>query len=337
MFDLRRRQIIALLSGVGVTWSFAAQAQLGERKRRIGILWQFAADDPATGRAGRGLSAFRQALEQLGWSEGRNVDIDYRFAGGSSDRYLPLAQELIASRPDVILATGTPITATLQRETRTIPIVFTSVSDPIGAGFVASLAQPRSNITGVLLYEAGIIGKWLAMLKEIEPRVTRAALVGNPKTTPFHYFQRAAEPAASSLAIELVPATIENSEADIERVIESFAATASGGLVVLPDTTTAIRRDLIIALAARNRLPAVYPERQFVDSGGLLAYSIQDMPGLYRQAATYVDRILRGAKPADLPVQAPTKYETVVNLKTAKALGIEIPPSLLVRADEVIE
>ena len=323
-----------MLSGVGVTWSFAVRAQLGERKRRIGILWQYAADDPV---AGRGLSAFRQALEQLGWSEDRNVDIDYRFAGGSSGRYLPLAQELIASRPDVILATGTPITATLQRETRAIPIVFTSVSDPIGAGFVASLARPGGNITGVLYFEAGIIGKWLAMLKEIAPRVTRAALVGNPKTTPFHYFQRSAEPAVSSLAIELVPATIENSETDIERVIESFAATANGGLVVLPDTTTSIRRDLIVALAARNKLPAVYPERLFVVSGGLLAYSVHDVLAFYRQAATYVDSILRGAKPADLPVQAPTKYETVVNLKTAKSLGIEVPPSLLVRADEVIE
>jgi putative ABC transport system substrate-binding protein len=238
----------------------------------------------------------------------------------------------------VILATGTPITATLQRETRAIPIVFLSVSDPIGAGFVASLARPGGNITGVLLYEAGIIGKWLAMLKEIVPRVTRAALVGNPKTTPFHYFQRAAEAAASSLAIELVPATIENSEANIERVIESFAATANGGLVVLPDTTTSIRSDLIAALAARNHLPAVYPERRFVYSGGLLAYTIYDgARDPVRKAATYVDRILRGTKPADLPVQAPTKYETILNLKTAKSLGIEVPPSLLVRADEVIE
>jgi putative ABC transport system substrate-binding protein len=333
MFDLRRRQMIAFLSGVAVTWSFVVHAQLRERKRRIGVLWQYAADDPQTGA---GLSAFRQALEQLGWSEDRNVDIDYRFAGGSSDRYLPLAQELIASRPDVIWATGTPITAALQRETRAIPIIFTSVSDPIGAGFVASLARPEGNITGVLLFEAGIIGKWLAMLKEIAPSVTRAALVGNPKTTPFHYFQHTAEASASSLAIDIVPATIENSEADIERVIESFAATANGGLVVLPDTTTVIRRDLIIALAARNHLPAVYNSPLFVASGGLLAYSISAID-LNRQAATYVDRILRGAKPADLPVQAPTKYQTVLNLKTAKSLGIEVPLSLLAAADEVIE
>jgi putative ABC transport system substrate-binding protein len=309
-----RRAFIAVLGGAAAVWPLAASAQVGERKRRIGVLWEYAADDPATGQL---LSAFRQTLEQLGWSEDRNVDIDYRFAGGRSDRYLPLAQELIASRPDVIVATGTPITATLQRETRALPIVFTAVSDPIGAGFVASLARPGGNITSMLHYEAGIVGKWLAMLKEIAPRVTRAALVGNPKTSPFHYFQRAAEAPASSLAIELVPATIENSEADIERVIGSFAATANGGLVVLPDTTTVIRRDLIIALAAWNHLPAIYHARRFVDSGGLLAYSIHGLDAL-RQAATHVERILRGAKPADLPVQAPTKYETVLNLKTAK-------------------
>jgi putative ABC transport system substrate-binding protein len=332
MFNLRRRKVIALL-GLWVTWPFAAHAQHSERKRRIGVLSQYAADDPVKEP---GLTAFRRALEQLGWSEGRNVVIDYRFAGGISDRYLPLAKELIALQPDVIVATGTPITATLHRETRAIPIVFTSVSDPIGAGFVANLARPGGNVTGVVLYEASIMGKWIGMLKEIAPGVTRAALVGNPKTTPFHYFQRAAEATASSLAVEIVPAAIENSEADIERVIESFAATANGGLVVLPDTTTVIRRDHIIALAARNHLPAVYPQRVFVDSGGLVAYTIHALDP-FRQAATYVDRILRGAKPADLPVQLPTKYETVLNLRAAKSLGIEVPPSLLVRADEVIE
>jgi putative ABC transport system substrate-binding protein len=334
MFEIRRREFITFLASAAAAWSFAVHAQHGERKRRIGVLSQYAADDSATKPA---FTVFRQALEQLGWSEDRNVVIDVRFTGGISDRYPALAQELIALQPDVIIASGTQITAALQRETRAIPIVFTGVSDPIGAGFVASWARPGDNITGVLYYEPGIMGKWLGMLKEIAPRVTRAALVGNPKTTPFHYFQRAAEAVASSLAIELVPATIENSEADIERVIESCAATANGGLVVLPDTTTSIRRDLIIALAARNHLPAVYPERRFVDSGGLLAYSIHDVFDPVRLAATYVDRILRGAKPADLPVQAPTKYETILNLKTAKLLGIEVPPSLLVGADEVIE
>jgi putative tryptophan/tyrosine transport system substrate-binding protein len=242
----------------------------------------------------------------------------------------------MALQPDVIVAVTTPVVATLQRETRAIPIVFTSVSDPIGAGFVASLARPGGNLTCVLLFEAGIMGKWLEMLKEIAPRLTRAALIGNPKTTPFDYFQRAAEATAPSLAIELVPTAIENAEEDIGRAIESFAATANGGLVVLPDTTTLVRRDLVVALAARNRLPAVYPLRVFVESGGLMSYSIYVVDA-YRLAATYVDRILRGTQPADLPVQAPTRYETVLNLKTAKSLGLEVPPSLLVRADEVIE
>jgi putative ABC transport system substrate-binding protein len=329
---MKRREFVTLL-GVAAVWPLAVHAQRGERKRRIGVLMPYAADDPEIKSR---LTAFRQALEQLGWAEGSNVHIDYRFATGGSDRYLPLAQELTALRPDVIVAVTTPVVATLQRETRALPIVFTSVSDPIGAGFVASLARPGGNLTGVLLYEAGIMGKWLAMLKEIAPRLTRAALLGNPKTTPFDYFQRAAEATAPALGIELVPTAIENAEADIERVIESFAATANGGLVVLPDTTTLVRRDLVLAVVARNRLPAVYPLRVFVDSGGLMAYSTYVVDA-YRLAATYVDRILRGAKPADLPVQAPTRYQTVLNLKTAKSLGIEVPPSLLVRADEVIE
>jgi putative ABC transport system substrate-binding protein len=330
---MRRREIISLIGGAAVAWPLAARAQQGERMRRVGVLLPYAVDDPEIGSR---LTTFRQALEKLGWSEGRNVQIDYRFAAGSSDRYRPLARELIALAPDLILAVTTPVTATLQRETTTIPIAFTSVSDPIGSGFVASLARPGGNLTGVLLFESSIMGKWLAMLKEIAPHVTRAALVGNPKTTPFHYFQRAAEASAPSLAIELVPAPIENAEADIERVIESFASSTYGGLVVLPDTTTLIRRDLVIALAARNHLPAVYPFRTFVDSGGLMAYTVS-LVETYRLAAMYVDRILRGAKPADLPVEAPTKYDTVVNLKAAKSLGIEVPPSLLIRADEVIE
>jgi putative ABC transport system substrate-binding protein len=328
-----RRELLAALSGAAVAWPLATRAQQGERVRRIGVLMPYAAGDLEIKSR---LTAFRQALERLGWSEDRNVQIDYRFASGSSDRYLPLAKELLALQPDLIVAVTTPVAATLQRETRAIPIVFTSVSDPIGGGFVASLARPGGNLTGVLLYEAGIVGKWLAMLKEIAPRLTRAALIGNPRTTPFNYFQRAAEDAAPSLAIELAPTAVENSEADIKRSIESFAAAPNGGLVVLPDTTTVVRRDLIIALAAQNRLPAVYPFRLFVDGGGLMAYSTYVVDG-YRLAATYVDRILRGAKPADLPVEAPTKYETVLNLKTAKALGLDVPPTLLVRADEVIE
>jgi putative ABC transport system substrate-binding protein len=329
---MRRREFITLIGGAAA-WPPVASAQQGERMRRIGVLMPYAASDPEIESR---LTTFRQALERLGWSEDRNVHIDYRFAAGSSDRYLPLARELMALQPDAIVAVTTPVVATLLRETRAIPIVFTSVSDPIGAGFVASLARPGGNLTGVLLFEAGIMGKWLAMLKEIAPRLTRAALIGNPQTTPFDYFQRAAEATAPSLAIELVPTAIENAEEDIGRAIESFAATANGGLVVLPDTTALVRRDLVVALAARNRLPAVYPLRVFVEAGGLMSYSIYVVDA-YRLAATYVDRILRGAQPANLPVQAPTRYETVLNLKTAKSLGLEVPPSLLVRADEVIE
>jgi putative tryptophan/tyrosine transport system substrate-binding protein len=233
---VRRRDFITLLGGAAA-WPVAARAQ--QPMRRVGVLIPYAADDPEIRLR---LAAFHQTLEQLGWSTARNVHVDHRFAADSSDRYLPLAQELIGLRPDVIVAVTTPVAATLQRETRAIPIVFTSVSDPIGAGFVASLARPGGNLTGALLYEASIMGKWLAMLKEI------AALVGNPKTTPFQYFQHAAEATAPSLAVELVSTPIENAEAGIERVIESFAATANGGLVVLPDTTTLVRRDLVSRL-----------------------------------------------------------------------------------------
>ena len=331
---MRRRDFFTLVgSGAAAAWPLMARAQQSDRMRRIGVLMPYAQNDPEIESR---LTTFRKALEQLGWLEDRNIQIDCRFASGSSSQFLPLARELLALQPDVIVAVTTPVAATLQRETRAIPIVFTSVSDPIGAGFVASLARPSGNLTGVLLYESGIMSKWLAMLKEIAPTLTRAALIGNPKTTPFSYFLGAAKAAAARLAIELVPITIENSEANITRAIESFAATPNGGLVVLPDTTTVLRRELIVALVAQNRLPAVYPFRLFVDAGGLIAYSAYVLDG-YRLAATYVDRILRGAAPADLPVEAPTKYELVINLKTAKAFGLTIPQALLATADEVIE
>ncbi len=281
------------------------------------------------------LAGFRQGIEKLGWSDGRNVRIDIRYAAGRVDQYQMLANELVALQPDVILAQGPPITAALLRESRAIPIVFVSVSDPIGPGFVASLARPGGKITGMLQYEAGITGKWLAMLKEIAPGLARVTLVGNPKTTAYDYFQLAAEAAAQSLAIELVPSRVDTA-ADIERAIVAFARVPNGGLLLPPDITVSSNRDLIIALAAHHRLPAVYPFRFYVAAGGLMSYGT-DQVEILRQAASYVDRILRGANPADLPVQAPTKYETTLNLKTAKALGIEVPPSLLVRADEVIE
>jgi len=330
---VRRRHFIRLL-GSAAAWPLAARAQgNGATLRRIGLFTSVAAEDPVTQIR---LAAFRHELERLGWAEGRNTAIDQRFGAGRSDLYPSVAKELVALKPDVILAHSTLIATALQRETQSIPIVFVEVSDPIGAGLVASLARPGGNLTGVLLYEAGIIGKWLALLKEIAPSLSRVALIGNPKTTPFDYWRRGAEAAAPSLGIALRPAPIENAAAAIERVIESFASEPNGGLVVLPDPTTGGHRDLLVALAARLRLPAVYPFRAFVAAGGLMTYGT-DQADIYRLAATYVDRILRGAKPADLPVQAPTRYETVVNAKTAKALGIDVPPTLLVRADEVIE
>jgi putative ABC transport system substrate-binding protein len=328
---MKRRKVITLLCGAAA-WPLAARAQQLQRTRRIGVLSPFDEDDA---ESKTWLAAFQQGCEKLGWSEGRNVRIDYRFTAGSVDRSEPLAKELLALRPDVVLTVSTEIAAVLQQESRTIPIVFVGVSDPIGSGFVASLARPGGNLTGLLNYEAGITGKWLAMLREIAPRLTRVALVANPKTTPYDYWRRAAEAAVPSLAIELVPTPVET-PADIERAIMLFAGAPNGGLFLPPDATTILRRDLVIALAAQHRLPAVYSARHFAVAGGLMSYG-SDRAEMYRQAASYVDRILRGANPADLPVQAPTKYQTTLNMKTAKALDLEVPPSLLVRADEVIE
>jgi ABC-type uncharacterized transport system substrate-binding protein len=282
------------------------------------------------------VAAFRQALEQLGWLEGRNIHIEVRFSANNYERVPQLAQEMVALNPDVIFAHTTLAVRALQAKSRTIPIVFVFVSDPVGAGVVASLARPGGNTTGLLLYEESIAGKWLGMLKEISPRLTRAALVANPKGFTYDYFVRSSKTIAPALGIELAPAPIENDAADIEQRIEAFARVPNGGLFVPPDNTTVQHRDLIIALAARYRLPAVYAFRYFATAGGLMSYSI-DMLEQHRQAASYVDRILRGANPAELPVQAPTKYETVLNLKTARVLGFDVPPTLLVRADEVTE
>ena len=299
--------------------------------RRIGVLVGLAEDDPETKAR---FAKFRQELERLGWSEGRNVRIDYRFAPAGA-QVQDRAQELIALQPDVIIAHTTPVAAALQRETRTTPIVFVNVSDPIGAGFIVSLARPGGNLTGLLQYEAGIFGKWLAMLKEIAPHIARVALLANPELPGYEYLVRSAEAATPSLAIKLVRAPVANA-ADIDRSIEAFARVPDGGLVLPPESTTILHRDLIIALTARHRLPAVYSARFWVASGGLMSYGT-DQIDLFGHAASYVDRILRGAIPADLPVQAPTKYETILNLRTAKALGLTVPPSMLVRADEVIE
>jgi putative ABC transport system substrate-binding protein len=329
---LKRRAFITLLGGAAA-WPLAARAQLLEGALHIGVLMGLAEDDPDTKAR---LFGLRQGLEKLGWLEGRNVRIDYRFAPAGA-RAEVLAKELVALRPDVILSNASPATAALQRETSVIPIVFTGVADPIGSGFVASLARPGGNITGFMLFEASITGKWLAMLKEVAPDLARAALVINPKSAPYvQFYLRAAQAAASSLGIDLVLAAIDNAPTEIEQAIAAFARVPNGGLVLVPDTNTNLHRDLMIRLAARYRLPAVYSDRFFVTAGGLMCYST-DRADQFRTAASYVDRILRGAKATDLPVQAPTKYQTVVNLKTARALGLTVPPGLLVAADEVIE
>jgi putative ABC transport system substrate-binding protein len=328
---LKRRQFITLMCGA-TFWPRAALAQQPEAIRRVGILISGGEADPEMqARVG----VIRQRLDSLGWSEGRNLRIDIRFAEGDPYRHASLAKELVARQPDAIIAYSTPIATALRQESHRIPIVFVNVSDPIGSGLVASLARPGRNLTGLMLYEEGITGKWLAMLKEIAPQLARVALIANPRTTPYDYFVRSAEAAAPSLAVEVVPSPIEN-VADIERAIASLARLPNGGLVFLPDSTSIQHRDRVVVLAARHRVPAVYAFRFFVAAGGLMSYGT-DIIDQYREAASYVDRILRGANPAELPVQAPTKYETVLNLKTARSLGLEVPSSLLVRADEVIE
>ena len=332
MLDVRRREFISLLGGVAA-WPLAARAQQGGRVPRIGVLMVSDIDDPD---AKARLAGLFQGLEGLGWSDRHNVRIDTRFALPGT-QVQALAKELVDLQPDVIVAQATPGTVTLQRATSVIPIVFVNVADPIGSGFVASLARPGGNLTGVLLFEASICSKWLSMLKEMAPHLTRAALVLNPKTAPYYqYYLRAAEAAAPSIGIDVVFSPIENDTAEIERSITSFARLSNGGLIISPDTTNTLQRAQIIALAARHHLPAIYPNRLFVVDGGLMSYST-DRVDQFRQAATYVDRILRGATPADLPVQAPTKFETAINLKTARALGLTVPPGLLVAADEVIE
>jgi putative ABC transport system substrate-binding protein len=328
---MRRREFITLLGGAAAAWPLAARAQQPERMRRIGVLVSRAENDAEMQQR---LATLRPALEKLGWSEGRNIRIDARYAFGNPEQYRVFAQELVALQPDVIVAYSTPATAALQRVSRVIPIVFLSVSDPIGLDFVASLARPGGNNTGLLAYEEGITGKWLAMLKEIAPRLARAGIMGNPNNGPFDYFLRTAQSAASTLAIELVPMRVATA-ADIEHAIEPFARVPNGGLVLLPGVANNANLDPILTLAARNHLPAVYSGRLLVTAGGLMSYA--PVVDQYREAATYIDRILRGAKAADLPVQAPVKYETVLNLKTAKALGLTVPDLLLVRADEVIE
>jgi putative tryptophan/tyrosine transport system substrate-binding protein len=329
---MQRREFIGLVGGAAA-WPLAARAQQGERIRRIGLLQGLAESNPET--QARTL-AFRQALKALGWTEGSNVSIDYRFAGGDLARLQAYAVELVNSAPDLIVAVSTPAAAALKQATRTIPIVLAVVNDPLDQGFVASLARPGGNITGFANIEFGIVGKWLELLKELAPGVRRVALIFNPLTAPYYpVFLRELGAAPARLAAELAAAPVRD-EAEIEAAIAALARDPAGGLIAAADPFTITHRALIIALAERHRLPTVYSNRQFVAEGGLVSYG-PDQVDIARRSASYVDRILKGEKPADLPVQAPTKYEMAINLKTAKALGLALPDMLIARADEVIE
>jgi putative ABC transport system substrate-binding protein len=328
---IRRRGFIATLGGA-VTWPLAARAQQPERVRRIGVLTPFAADDP---EAKARVEAFVEALQQLGWSVGRNVQIDIRWGAGDAERTRHYAAELVALAPDAILAAGGATVGPLLQATRSVPIVFTLTPDPVGAGFVDSLSHPGGNATGFTNFEYGIGVKWLELLKEIAPRVTRAAVLRDPAIPAGIGEFGAIQAVAPSLGIEVRP--IDMREAgEIERAVTAFARSSNGGLIVTSNAWGIVHRDLIIALASRYRFPVVYPFRVFISAGGLVSYG-PDTIDPHRRAADYVDRILRGEKPADLPVQAPTKFELAVNLKTAKALGVDVPATLLARATEVIE
>jgi putative ABC transport system substrate-binding protein len=329
---VKRREFITLLGGAAA-WPLAARAQQpAKRMRRIGVLMHLAADDP---EGQRRVAVFLQGLQEAGWVVGRNVDIDMRWAGGETERFRRYAMEIIALTPNVILASATPSVLAAQQATRTVPIVFVVVPDPVGAGIVASLSRPGGNTTGFTSTELGMSVKWLELLKEIAPKVTRAAVLRDA-ANPANMGQFGAVLGAGpSSGVEISPIGVANAE-DIERGITAFAREPNSGLIVLPTPKTVVHRGLIIKLADQHRLPAVYRSRYWVAEGGLVSYGPEFLDQ-YRSAAGYVDRILRGEKPADLPVQQPTKYELVINLKTAKALGLEVPPTLLARADEVIE
>jgi putative ABC transport system substrate-binding protein len=331
MLELRRRQFITLLGGAAA-WSVTAHAQRTDRMRRIGVLAPATADDAEFQTR---VGAFLEGLQQSGWTIGQNVRIDSRWATTNAVEIRRHAEDLAALAPDAILTASSPALAALQQATRTVPIVFVSVIDPVGSGFVDSLPRPGGNTTGFLLFEYSLSGKWLELLKQIAPNVTRAAVIrdtGNPSgNAQFGAIQTV----APSLGVEVSPVNLRDAS-EIERTVAAFARSANGGLIVTGSASATLYRNLIIELAARAKLPAVYYARYFVVAGGLISYG-PDFADQYRRAASYVDRILKGEKPANLPVQVPTKYELVINLKTARALGLDVPPSLLARADEVIE
>jgi putative ABC transport system substrate-binding protein len=331
---MRRREFIGLVGGVAASWPFAAHAQQSGSARRVAVLVNVAADDPE-GKAI--IAAFKQAMQQSGWSEGRNLQIDFRGAAGDAERMQALAKELVAWQPHLILARSTPVTAALLKQTRTIPIVFTVVSDPVGEHFVESLARPGGNATGFTNVESSLTGKWLELLKEVAPGIKRVAFVFDPKLAPGEgsYYTRLIQAAAPNFAVAATALPVRGAS-EIERAVSEFARVPNSGLVVLPDATTLVNRGQIVALAARHRVPAIYAYRSVVVDGGLISYGI-DVVDQFRQAAGYVDRILKGARPAELPVQLPTKYVMAINLQTAKALGLDLPLLLQQRADEVVE
>jgi putative ABC transport system substrate-binding protein len=328
---MRRRDFITLVGGAAAV-PLAARAQQRERVRRIGVLMSAAAEDPE-GQAR--IAAFRQGFQTLGWTEGKNVQIDIRWTGGDGDLDRRFAAELVALSPDVILATASPTVAALNGATRTVPIVFAHAVDPVGGGFVDSLAKPGGNTTGFVLFEYGMSAKWLELLKEIAPGVKRAAVLRDPAIAAGTGQFGALQSVAPSFGVELSPVNVRD-PGEIERAVSAFARSSSGGLIVTASPLALLHRNLIVELAARHKLCAVYSQREFVTSGGLISYGT-DIADLLRRAAGYVDRILKGEKPADLPVQAPTKFALVINLKTARALGLTVPPTLLARANEVIE
>jgi putative ABC transport system substrate-binding protein len=327
---MRRREFITLLGGAAAAWPLAARAQQ-TAVRRIGFLLGSGSDPDSAAK----VTAFREALARLGWIEGRNVDIAVRWSDGDAQRVKDYAAELVAAKPDVLVSDGGPPVSEFHRLTSTIPIVFAEVPDPVEIGLVASLASPGGNVTGFTHFEFSMGGKWLQTLKELAPGMTRVAFLLSPEHPAWPGFLRAITAAGQSAGVDVTPAGIHDA-AEIRDAIEAFAAKPNGGLIILPSPPTTVHRDLIIALAARHKLPAIYPFRYFVVDGGLMSYTT-DILDLFRRAAGYVNRILKGEKPANLPVQAPTNYQLVINLKTAKALGIDVPPSMQQLADEVIE
>ena len=332
--DMRRREFIGLIGGVVAAWPIVLNAQQPGQLRRIGVLFGLAEGDPESVTE---LAVFIKALRELGWTEGRNIRIEPRWAGGDVDRMNTLADELVSLRPDVIVGHTTRVVTALQRATRTIPVVFVAVADPVGSGFVANLPHPGGNITGFINIEASLSGKWIEILKEIVPSVSRALLMFNPDTAPVSYFLEPLEAAARASAVEPMVARV-HTPADIEQFFAGLADASRTGVVLLPDVFTGQRDNfnLIVSLAARYRVPTVYPYRYMVAAGGLISYGV-DPVDFFRRAPTYVDRILKGASSAELPVQLPTKFEMTINLKTAKSLGLDVPATLLGRADEVIE